>query len=212
MSRAAPISTQIFEPGERILWQGRPRVRLDLGTLLAGGVSQMWIGLFMIAFALFWIIQTSRDGAPFIFPLFGLLFLGQGVVSVARPVIWPLFLRSRSYYTLTDRTAYVVTDVPGRGRRMTSTPVGSHTPVEWVDSDPPTIIFGTEGTAVSFHNIDDAGEVMRLIREMQAGGMRAANASSDWQGGSDWGERSAAAPPPSQQPPPLPNADRDNAP
>ncbi|MDO5658927.1 MAG: hypothetical protein Q4G36_11480 [Paracoccus sp. (in: a-proteobacteria)] len=216
MTLQAPTQSNFLSPGERILWQGRPRVALDLPTIMSADWKGMGGGLFMAGFALFWTVMASQSGAPLLFTFFGLFLLIQGVISALRPVIWPLFLRTRSYYTLTDQRAYIVTDVPGKGRRMTSTEIGNQTLVEWVDSNPPSLIFGPYGmdNRLTFHNIDEAERVMRLIRDLQSGGQIAANRASpyggDWQGASQApqaGDRIPARDP--NIPPPLPSEPQD---
>ncbi len=168
----------ILEAGETILWQGQPdrRFRVEFDSL-----RHSLPGLFMVAFALFWMYQAARGSG--IFALFGLIFVGVGLRQFLEPMIWPAYLRSRSWYTLTDRRAIVATDVPFRGRRLTSYPLGSDTLVEFVDGDPASILFGPEGGAKQarpgFYYIDDAREVMPMIRRVQQGRATAADSAAN---------------------------------
>ena len=159
----------ILDPDEQILWQGQPdgRFRIEFDSL-----RESLPGLLMLAFALFWMYQAAQ--ASVFFALFGLFFVVLGLRQLLSPVIWPAYLRSRSWYTLTDRRAIVATDVPFKGRRLTSYPIDRNTLVEYVDGDPPSILFGPErgrrAERPGFRYIADAETVMPLIRRIQQNG------------------------------------------
>lgn len=159
----------ILDPGEQILWQGQPdgRFRVEFD-----GLRQSLPGLLMVAFALFWMFQAAQ-GSVF-FALFGLIFVVIGLRQFLQPVLWPAYLRSRSWYTLTDRRAIIATDVPFKGRRLTSYPIDANTLIEFVDGDPPSILFGPErgrrAERPGFRYIAEAQTVMPLIRGIQQAG------------------------------------------
>ena len=52
-------------------------VKPGRGPSFMGGISS----LFGIVFAIFWTVMAISAGAPFFFPLFGLLFIGIGIVN-----------------------------------------------------------------------------------------------------------------------------------
>ena len=60
-----------LDSGERLLWTGRP----NPGSAAAGSWGGVFGGLFIIAFAIFWMTGASQAGAPAIFPLFGLILV-----------------------------------------------------------------------------------------------------------------------------------------
>ncbi|WBU53868.1 aspartate carbamoyltransferase catalytic subunit [Paracoccus sp. SCSIO 75233] len=153
----------ILDDGERILWQGQPdrRVRFEPGDL-----SKAFPGLFFVCFSLFWMYQAAQ--ASIAFSLFGLFFLFIGIRQLLKPAIMPAYIRSRSWYTLTDRRAIVATDIPVRGRRLVSYPIDSTTPIELVAGDPPSIRFGGSDDA-AFTFIPEAEKVLALIRGIQRG-------------------------------------------
>ncbi len=111
----------ILEPGERILWQGRPDASLDF-TVLRDSMTMM--GVLFIAFALFWLwmlfdmTATLPDLAGWIirafFGAFGLVFLGLGGLMAGGRVFLDARRRAASHYTLTDRAAYIGVDLGGR--------------------------------------------------------------------------------------------------
>ncbi|WBU60512.1 aspartate carbamoyltransferase catalytic subunit [Paracoccus albus] len=156
----------ILEPGERILWQGEPDSRFRLEFKSLGGTFP---ALFFVCFSLFWMYQAAQ-GSIF-FAMFGLFFLVIGLRDLLTPIFGPSFLRSRTWYTLTDRRAIVATDVPMRGRKLSSFPIDRDTPVEYVDGNPPSIYFGHSAVDRSqrggFQYIADADKVMAMIRDIQ---------------------------------------------
>ncbi|WP_054529058.1 PH domain-containing protein [Erythrobacter sp. SG61-1L] len=99
---------QELQPGERILWQGRPLGRFRPASLV------MW--LFAIpwtAFALFWtgMAWTATQAVPdaggwglidWVFPLFGLPFVLVGFGMLASPFLAPLRAR-RTLFAITDQ-------------------------------------------------------------------------------------------------------------
>ncbi|MFD1794571.1 aspartate carbamoyltransferase catalytic subunit [Paracoccus aurantiacus] len=158
----------ILEPGEQILWQGQPDRRFRFAP---GDLAKSAPGLFMTCFSLFWMWNAAQGSL--VFSLFGLFFLFAGLREMARPVLLPAYIRSRSWYTLTDRRAIVATDMPIRGRRLLSYPIDAGTPMEYVAGDPPSILFGPETrnprNRAGFHFIPEADRVMALMRRMQRG-------------------------------------------
>lgn len=156
----------ILDPDEQILWQGQPdkRFRVEFE-----GLREVLPGLLFVAFALFWMVQAAQ--ASLLFAMFGLIFVVVGLRQIFQPVLWPAYLRTRSWYTLTDRRAIVATDVPFKGRRLTSYPIDHSTLVEYAAGDPPSILFGPERGKRSerpgFRYIADSDTVMGLIRGIQ---------------------------------------------
>ncbi|MEM7596349.1 MAG: aspartate carbamoyltransferase catalytic subunit [Pseudomonadota bacterium] len=161
----------ILDKDEKILWQGRPdaKVRLRLSKL-AGFV----FGLFFAGFALFWMIMASMAGG--FFWMFGLLhfFVGLGVAFGA--LFGSSWRRKHSWYTLTDRRAFIATDLPFRGRSLKSYPITRETMLDFDGGDPATIHFNHEmrrrknghtKVAVGFERIKDGAEVYRLMRGIQ---------------------------------------------
>ncbi len=158
----------ILDDGETILWQGRPASRIDW---LEGDWRNMLLGGFMMAFALFWMFQAAKSGT-FMW-VFGMLFLIIGARTALSETVFPAYIRSRSWYTLTNRRAIVATDVPVRGRRLASFPITAATPVVLAPGDPGSIYFGplalSERKGDGFLMIPEADKVMRIIRKIQSG-------------------------------------------
>ncbi len=164
----------ILDAGERILWQGRPAGGIRLRLPLMGGFL---FGLAFAGFALFWMIMAASAGGHFW--MFGLIHFSAGLGVALGPLIYDVIRRRNTWYTLTDRRAFIATDLPLAGRRLASYPIEPDTPIELVGGRPASIHFAEtvrrEGSSrarripVGFEAIADAPKVMGLIREIQKG-------------------------------------------
>ena len=179
MTDAAPGWEGYLEPGERVLWQGRPRGGIDWRRF-AG--QRTVIGLVFMGFALFWVISAFRAGASgllgAVFPLFGLPFVWLGFRIAGGEELWRAWLRRRSWYTLTDRRAMIATEAFGR-RGLESWPITAQSILEFEEGPPATIWFAERGRRgpgqtpadrrVGFVGIDDGAQVLRMMRQVQRG-------------------------------------------
>ena len=108
----------ILEAGETILWQGRPSTRLILRPVdFAFGA----FGLVFAGFALFWMILAAQGGGAMW--MFGLLHFSVGVTVMLGGPLSSRFLRQHSFYSLSNRRAFIATDLPFRGRRLDAWPI-----------------------------------------------------------------------------------------
>ena len=161
---------------ERILWTGRPDVRLSMNSL---SIPRVLVGLAVTAFALFWIrmamsITAGIKEAPVdLFPLFGLIFVAIGLYNMGLHVFWDSFRRSRTVYVLTDRRAIVITSLPLQGRRLEDHGIGELT-LDLHGDGLGTVWFAervsrhkrtTTRTPVGFERIPDAPEVHRMMQQ-----------------------------------------------
>lgn len=172
----------ILDPGEEILWQGRPDTALTLAPIKP---LQMAIGLFFTVFALFWtsMAHSMSNGAEpwffrYVFPNFGLIFVAIGLYQMGGYAIYNSFRRKRSWYTLTNTRAFVATNMPLAGKRLNSWPITADMPITLTQNTPGTVHFATEQRSgrngsytipIGFERIHDAAEVHRLIRDIQKG-------------------------------------------
>lgn len=161
----------ILDPGEKILWQGRP----DAGFHLH--FAHLFFALFGAAFsgfALFWMILAYRKGDYFW--TFGLLHFAIGLVIILAGPLGGPFLRRHTWYTLTNRRGFIATDLPLAGRKLKSYPIRPDTPVIFEDGAFSTVLFAVEKSytkngvttrSVGFHRIPDGRDVLALIRQIQ---------------------------------------------
>lgn len=156
----------LLDEGETILWQGRP----DKGIRwFDGDVTSTLMGVVMVCFALFWMFKAAQ--ADTLMWVFGFLFLIVGARQTIAGNIVPAYIRSRSWYTLTDRRAIIATDIPVRGRRLTTVPITPQTEITLEAGSPGSILFGPPTRALrrgeAFLLIPEAVKVMGLIRQIQ---------------------------------------------
>jgi len=161
----------ILDDGEEIMWQGRPDGAIVWRMAYAFSIV---FGLMFSGFALFWMIMAAQSGGPFW--MFGLLHFFAGIGIALGPPFWGAWRRRHTWYTLTDRRAFIATDMPIRGRDLKSYPIDDDTLVEVDNGNPGSIYFATErkrrqkgyqDVKVGFERIGDWERPYHLIRGMQ---------------------------------------------
>ncbi|MEJ6392789.1 aspartate carbamoyltransferase catalytic subunit [Gymnodinialimonas sp. 2305UL16-5] len=164
----------ILEPDETIIWQGQPEAHIrwhDAMTPLAA------FGAVFAGFALFWMIMASTimgtgPGFPFtLFPLFGLPFLLGGLHMMIGHVFYDAYARSKTWYTLTDRTAFIAANVFGR-KTLRSYPIRDMPFLDLEDGAPGSVLFADDRRnashsprRVGFRAISEARGVYGMIRD-----------------------------------------------
>jgi len=163
----------ILFPGERVLWQGQPDPRPDWSALKPG---QTVMGLGVAAFAAFWMSLAVGTGgvAGVALSLFGLPFLILGVNMAGGPILWRAWTRRRTWYTLTDRRAFIATDILGR-RTLDAYPIDGSAKIEledgrhiWFATDVVTTKRGPRRRRIGFAHLREAGHVHALMRQVQS--------------------------------------------
>ncbi|MGI9395166.1 MAG: aspartate carbamoyltransferase catalytic subunit [Boseongicola sp.] len=163
----------ILDQNEKILWQGRPDSRLVLSAL---HLPLVLFGMAFAGFALFWMIIAAFSGG--FFWMFGLIHFSVGAGLVVGPPLFSAYRRKQTWYTLTDRRAFIATDLPVTGRKFKSYPIDEDTRLDFVDGDPSSVHFAeavrrgknrTYRVPVGFERIENGREVYRLIRKVQSG-------------------------------------------
>jgi len=173
---------EFLAPGETILWQGVPDATPLWSDIFWPGVV---LGGVVTAFALIWLgitgsllIVVLGDGSFLlalglsVFPLVGVALLAFGLFLIAGPVLWDVYLRRNTWYTLTDRTAFIATAPRGK-RHLVRLPLRETHPL-LEDGNPGTIwLTGTAGSATlkanglnrreGFRRIEDAVQVFDLL-------------------------------------------------
>lgn len=100
-----PLVNRELEPGETLLWSGRPgqglRVRRADAHLIPFTI--LWAGFFV-----FWEAWGIRSGQPLVMRLFGVPFLVVGVYLVAGRFFVDALKRRNTAYALTDRRVIIV--------------------------------------------------------------------------------------------------------
>lgn len=163
--------TSYLDRDEEILWQGRPdqafKVQID-------GVLQLGMSIFFVAFSVFWMFGASQAGG--MFWMFGLLFFFVGLGQLFRSIFGPTVRRRSSWYTLTDRRAFIATEYPFVGRKLKSYPITAQTVLDFRADDLSSIYFaeetkrGQDGTytiPIGFERLRQGDAVYRLMRDVQ---------------------------------------------
>ena len=164
-----------LEKDEKILWQGHPRHEFVLPKV---EIPAILFGFAFIGFSVFWMIGASREGG--VVWLFGLIFFGLGLKLLYRNLFEPTLRRRRTHYTLTDRRAFIATNMPFEGRKLKSYPIDRASQVELSIGSSPSVYFETERhwdrvndtkirSQIGFEHIDDGERVYALIQGIQAG-------------------------------------------
>lgn len=102
-------------PGEKILWDGHPRLN---GRISAGSVGLSIFGIIWLGFSLFWTIMaftmTRASGTPglfsYLFPLFGLPFVAIGVFMVFLAPAKQRAKNQATYYYVTNKRIIINID------------------------------------------------------------------------------------------------------
>ncbi len=161
----------ILDDDENILWQGRPDGAVKWKP---GNFFTLIFGLFFAGFALFWMIAAAQGGG--VFWMFGLIHFFIGLGIAIGPPFYNAWRRRHTWYTLTDKRAFIATDLPVIGRKLESYPIDAGTILTYEAGEPATIHFakktkrgknGTYTVDVGFERIAGGAEVYRLLRNIQ---------------------------------------------
>lgn len=170
---SAPGWEAYLDEDETILWQGGPVPGI---VIKPANIATLVFGVAFAGFALFWMIMAAQ--APGGFWSFGLIHFGVGIALAVGSFLWPAWRRRHTWYTLTDKRAFIATDLPVLGRKLKSYPINTGTVLEFDAADPATIIFhqetrrtknGTRVIQIGFERISDGAEVYKLMRQVQRG-------------------------------------------
>ena len=173
-STDAPIGwEEIFEPGEVLLWQGRPdpsfvwQKRHILPVILGLGVACLGV---------LWIFFTPLgDGYTVIMGV--VLLLLAAFLAIAPPVMAAM-VRKASWYSLSNKRAYIAMHRPNLGRKLAAYPIDPDFEIKFDAKTPATITFAiavrqtgsvSDPVAISFDLIEDGQKVYDLMCEIQRG-------------------------------------------
>ena len=183
---------RILEPGERLLWTGRPVPGIDWRDLISQGSMS---GLGSIFFGLVWYMMTSgmvtnmademrvfgpgrrdpvMDTVLPLVPYIGLLIMAQGIWRLAGRPLMSLLGQGRAWYSLTNRRAFIARSRLGR-KELQSWPLAEMERLDLIGGDPGDVIFaeerqtvvqtGRRGSRRTFERTRPVG--FRRIREAQ---------------------------------------------
>ena len=113
------------------------------------------------------------------FWMFGLIHFSVGISVIVGAVYKSAYTRRRTWYTLTDRRAFIATELPIKGRTLKSYPIAPETVLIYAQGPLATIHFaeeerrGNKGrrytVKIGFERIFEGDKVYRLMRDIQTG-------------------------------------------
>jgi len=97
---------QFLNPGEQLLWWGRPKTGLLFrkADIFIIPFSLLWCG-----FSVFWVYLALSYDAPMYFVLFGIPFVVIGLFLVFGRFFIDAWMRERTYYGITEKRIIRVT-------------------------------------------------------------------------------------------------------
>ncbi len=161
----------ILDPGEEVIWQGRPDGAV---VFKPANIATFLFGLAFAGFALFWMIMASTAGG--FFWMFGLIHFSVGIGISIGGLFWSAYRRRHSWYTLSNRRAFIASDLPLRGRSLDSYPITPDTVLSLDDGPLPTLHFaettkrtknGHRRIKIGFERIAEGRDVYRMMRDIQ---------------------------------------------
>ncbi len=161
----------ILDQGEVIRWQGHPDPTVIWNWF---HYATLVLGLVLSGFALIWMTIAAQEGGWLW--MFGLIFLVFGISIMIGPPYWRPYLRSKSWYALTNKRALIATDMPILGRKLKSYPITPETPLELDKKYGSSVYFATKTernsrgsykVKIGFELLDDAPQVYDLMCEVQ---------------------------------------------
>ena len=113
--------------------------------------------------------------------MFGLLFFFAGCGGLISTLFGNTYRRRKSFYTLTNKRAFIATDMPFKGRTLNTYQIASDTPLEYIANSFPTIFFASKvvrnqdtytTVQIGFERIHDGEKVFGLMRDIQQGQLK----------------------------------------
>lgn len=147
---------EILAPGERVLWQDRPQQGL---RLTVRDPMEFGLGLSLAFGPVTPMLLLWLGGNPLWLAFLPALLLGGWFLGGW--CLWDAYRRARTWYSLTDRRAFVATALLGR-RRLRTRELDA--PPRHDRRTPGTLDFGAHGDApFRFERIADAWAVRDLV-------------------------------------------------
>ncbi len=164
----------ILSPDERILWQGRPGTGLAFDMKNA---KEFLPGALSMGFSIVW-MRATRDGATEMQIIGLLLFLAGLYQLFFAPFFRGYLRRACTFYTLTDKRAFVAVDHPLIGRSLKSYKIGPETSLDFQPGPYASIYFATEveqghestrARRIGFENLKEGEAVFGMMGQVQQG-------------------------------------------
>jgi hypothetical protein len=163
----------ILAKDEHIIWQGKPNGDFVFGLK---NVGRFRFGLAFAGCAVFWMIGVYSSGGDFW--AFGLIHFTVGLVLAFGGMFKDVYIRRRSFYSLSNKRAFVATHLPIQGRKLRFYPILPNTILDYKDGEFATIIFaqindGARNSGrfrnIGFQRIENGKKVLGLFHDVMNG-------------------------------------------
>jgi hypothetical protein len=164
----------VVDKDETIIWQGQPDSGFILSFRMILGAA---FGTVFAGSALYWMIVSAQAGSKVW--MIGLIHMAVGIALAAGSLLKPAYGRRRTSYMLTDKRAYIATNLPLIGRSLKSYPITKDTVIDYQDATLPSIIFAKNSLRakngmkidmpIGFERIRDGHAVLGHLRQIQDG-------------------------------------------
>lgn len=162
----------ILEPGEKVLWQGRPGAgfKPTISHLVDAlrGAAAMAVGIVFV---------LGADFLPFL--VIGVFLILTGFYMLAGRHLWQIYEnRHYTWYTLTNKRAFIGRSDPFGNRSLETYKLCPDTMLELVPGERPSVYFSHEVVKrrdkevrrrIGFESVADGDTVFRLMRDVQEG-------------------------------------------
>lgn len=162
--------TEVLEDGEQLLWQGRPGIGVFVSTF-----QYLIMATFLLSITN---IYYFSGGPPEKHSLAVNLFYTAYFVLIVLYVLWPLVVRRRSKYAVTNKRALIAVQKPSARTQITSYPAQDWTPLVLTDKPPSNLYFTSRETfalraanrhqKVGFEQISDGNDVHKIMQDVQS--------------------------------------------
>ena len=161
----------ILDEGEKVIWQGRPEGGI---VFKPRSIMTFIFGLFFAGFAFFWMVAAASAGG--FFWTFGLLHFSVGIGLSFGSIFWDVWKRRHTWYTLTDRRAFIATNLPISRKQLNSYVIEADTIIDFQGGYLASINFAHEMRSgknrkyridIGFQRIKNGDDVYKLMRDIQ---------------------------------------------
>lgn len=161
----------ILDEGEKIIWQGRPEGGI---VFKPKSIMTFIFGLFFAGFAFLWMVAVASSGG--FFWMFGLLHFSVGIGLSFGSIFWDVWKRRHTWYTLTDRRAFIATNRRISGKQLNSYPINADTIIDYKSGHHASINFSHEMRSgknrdyrvdIGFQRIKNGHKIHRLMLDIQ---------------------------------------------
>ena len=163
----------LLDPDERVIWQGAPDATLRLAWT---SIGQPIVGVIfpIIAFSGFNLGETPGF-ANLIIPA---IFSAVGLYELILIHPWKAYVRKNTFYTLTNKRAFIGMSLPFKGRTLESYPLSRDTQVTLRDGVRASIHFAErmkrtrrseKAIPIGFEDLSDGRRVYSMVRSVQDG-------------------------------------------